>query len=30
MMTDWAWPFERRTMAWMRAISSSLWNGLVR
>jgi hypothetical protein len=28
-MTDWAWPLERRTMAWMRATSSSLWNGLV-
>jgi len=26
-ITDWAWPFERRTMAWMRATSSSLWNG---
>src|SRR5437762_6574167 len=23
-MTDWAWPLERRTMAWMRATSSSL------
>jgi hypothetical protein len=29
LMTDWAWPLERRTMAWMRATSSSLWNGLV-
>src|SRR5262245_28921834 len=28
-MTDWACPLERRTMAWMRATSSSLWNGLV-
>jgi hypothetical protein len=28
-MTDWAWPLERRTTAWMRATSSSLWNGLV-
>src|ERR1700730_6738665 len=25
--TDWACPFERRTMAWMRATSPSLWNG---
>ena len=30
VMTDWAWPFERRTIAWMRATSSSLWKGLVR
>ncbi len=28
-ITDWAWPFERRTTAWMRATSSSLWKGLV-
>ncbi len=29
LITDWAWPLERRTMAWMRATSSSLWKGLV-
>ena len=29
LITDCAWPLERRTMAWMRATSSSLWNGLV-
>jgi hypothetical protein len=29
LMTDCAWPLERRTIAWMRATSSSLWNGLV-
>ena len=28
-ITDCAWPFERRTTAWMRATSSSLWKGLV-
>jgi len=28
-ITDWAWPLERRTIAWMRATSSSLWKGLV-
>src|SRR5215510_13992973 len=29
LMTDCACPFDRRTMAWIRATSSSLWNGLV-
>ena len=29
-ITDSAWPFERRTIAWMRATSSALLNGLVR
>ena len=29
-ISDSAWPFERRTMAWMRAISSPRSNGLVR
>ena len=28
-MIAWAWPLERRTTAWTRATSSSLWNGLV-
>ncbi len=28
-MTDWAWPLERRTIAWIRATNSTLWNGLV-
>ena len=29
-MTDCECPFDRRMIAWMRAISSLLWNGLVR